>query len=188
MKDIINNIAFDFDEVVVDNISLVIKIANELGYDHSIEFDKIRTYCIEQNDVGITYEQLRIVFYIMEKYREYDYNIFPGAEKVLNYVAKETQSVDFVSARRKIPQILLSKIFGNKIDSARFACCHGTDKVEALRNSGKSIIIEDRLETCHVIAKAGLTPIVYNRPWNNVSHPYKTVYDWEDIANLIGMP
>jgi len=45
--------------------------------------------------------------------------------------------------------------------------------------------VEDRLETCPLLERNGITPIVFEQPWNKKPHPYHVVRDWEDISLLI---
>ena len=48
-----------------------------------------------------------------------------------------------------------------------------------------SLWFDDRLDTCHQLASAGITPIVYAQPWNRQEHPFTMVQGWDEIEDLI---
>jgi uncharacterized HAD superfamily protein len=54
-----------------------------------------------------------------------------------------------------------------------------------LKERGVRYFVEDRLDTCHLLAEAGIIPIVYEQPWNREPHPFAVVRDWDDIAEMI---
>jgi hypothetical protein len=58
-------------------------------------------------------------------------------------------------------------------------------KIDVLTANGKSYFVEDRLETCFLLAEAGITPIVYRQPWNRQPHPFNEVCGWNEIEALL---
>ena len=60
-----------------------------------------------------------------------------------------------------------------------------TAKLEILKSQGTRFFVEDRIDTCHLLAAEGITPIVYDQPWNRTNHPFTVVRSWEEIASLI---
>ncbi len=55
-----------------------------------------------------------------------------------------------------------------------------------LQDSGISFFIDDRLDTCELLSRHGLTPLVFEQPWNRVRpHGFKTVSTWREIDELI---
>jgi hypothetical protein len=60
-----------------------------------------------------------------------------------------------------------------------------TAKLEILQGHNVKYFIDDRLDTCHMLQEAGITPIVYTQPWNRKPHPFRTVEKWSDIEAII---
>ena len=58
-------------------------------------------------------------------------------------------------------------------------------KLHYLRAHAIQYFVEDRLETCFDLARAGITPIVFAQPWNRKPHPFLEVAGWLELARLL---
>ena len=167
---------FDFDCTIVNSIDLYTKIAKELGFPELICTD-LTIYKIELCS-HLSAEQVGKIISMAEEVYELEYKPYFHAVKTL---------VDFglppiVSARKKNPTLWMEKYFPG---SDNFYPVGSNDKVQALMDLGIEYFFDDRLETCFELAEAGITPIVYNQPWNQANHPFETVDNWYDIGDIL---
>ena len=58
------------------------------------------------------------------------------------------------------------------------------NKAPYIKNLGLKYFVDDRLQTCKKLASEGITPLVYNQPWNKDDHDLQTVNNWQDIHAL----
>jgi len=58
------------------------------------------------------------------------------------------------------------------------------NKPPYIKDLGLKYFVDDRLQTCRMLAKEGITPLVYNQPWNKNGHDLPTVNDWQAIQDL----
>jgi uncharacterized HAD superfamily protein len=58
------------------------------------------------------------------------------------------------------------------------------NKPPYIKDLGLKYFVDDRLQTCQMLAKEGITPLVYNQPWNKNGHDLPTVNDWQAIHAL----
>jgi uncharacterized HAD superfamily protein len=58
------------------------------------------------------------------------------------------------------------------------------NKPSYIKDLGLKYFVDDRLQTCQMLAREGITPLVYNQPWNRTSHNLQTVNDWQAIRAL----
>ena len=58
-------------------------------------------------------------------------------------------------------------------------------KADVLLARGCTHFVEDRLETCFHLKKAGIEPIVFCQPWNRKPHGFREVESWEELASCI---
>jgi hypothetical protein len=111
-----------------------------------------------------------------------------GAPEVVNRMGKETGSVLFVTARPRAEEIeaWLGKILHLPTPAIRVVATGNFDgKSEILRDHGIRYFVEDRLETCFLMDKDGITPIVFRQPWNRSAHPFIEVGNWQEIGELV---
>lgn len=60
-------------------------------------------------------------------------------------------------------------------------------KADVLKDRCITHFVEDRLETCFVLAQAGITPILFKQPWNRQPHPFTEVAAWDELTTLIDL-
>ncbi len=58
-------------------------------------------------------------------------------------------------------------------------------KTDVLLRKEVSYFVEDRLETCFALMEAGVTPILFKRPWNRKKNPFVEVASWPELESLI---
>lgn len=58
-------------------------------------------------------------------------------------------------------------------------------KVPVLRQWGVTHFVEDRLETCELLSRNGIIPVVFEQPWNAGRHSFPSVRDWMELKRLI---
>ena len=58
------------------------------------------------------------------------------------------------------------------------------NKTPYIKDLGLKYFVDDRLQTCEKLAREGITPLVYNQPWNMNGHNLQTVDDWQAIHSL----
>ena len=58
-------------------------------------------------------------------------------------------------------------------------------KLPVLLENRVRYFVEDRLETCYLLEKAAIRPIVFQQPWNDRPHPFHSVRDWLELSGLI---
>jgi len=181
------DIAFDFDGVVADTFRLFVELARS-RYNVDIEYEKITHYefldviDMDRQDA----EQIIDVLTMLPK----DLYLSPnkGAVDVLTKIADISRLL-FVTARPTKEPVV--KWFGKHLphvdsDYIRIeATGVTTKKLGVLKDYGIKYFIDDRLDTCQMLDKAGITPIIYDQPWNREPHPFVVVRDWDDIAGMI---
>ena len=187
MKIPVQEIAFDFDGVVADTFRLFVEMARTnfgvaIDYEDITDYDFLKVIKMELDDAMQIIDTLT--------YRPHELDLPPnlGAVGVLSRLA-EISPVLLVTARpvgepierwfkRHAPQIrpgyLRVKATGEN-----------TAKLEILQKEGIRYFIEDRLDTCRMLAPEGITPIIYDQPWNREDNPFLTVKSWEEISSLI---
>jgi uncharacterized HAD superfamily protein len=180
-------IAFDFDGVVADTFRLFIEIARS-DYNVDVEYEDITDYeflKVVNMDAG---DALEIIARLTNYPHELDLRPNQGAETVLAKMALET-SLLFVTARpiggpiemwfeKNMPLIQTEAI-------NVMATNENTAKLPILKEQGVAYFVDDRLDTCHLLSREGITPIVFDQPWNRQPHPFTTVKNWDDISRLI---
>ena len=45
--------------------------------------------------------------------------------------------------------------------------------------------VDDRAETCQLLAAADIQPLVYDQPWNRNRHNLQTVANWQEIRAML---
>jgi 5'(3')-deoxyribonucleotidase len=182
------SLAFDFDGVLADTMTLFIDIAREEYHINGIRYKDMTSYnlqdCLEMDP--------EIIFAIIVKILEGNYSAtlkpMAYAPEILARINRYHNPILLVTARPHADPVHDWVQEALPLDPASIeVVATGTfeGKAEVLLNRKISFFVEDRLETCFSIMEAGITPVVYRQPWNRKSHPFVEVGNWCELASLI---
>jgi len=182
-----NEVAFDIDGVFADTIGAFIREAKE-KFGININYNDIKDYELRKAvnmDESILIELAKRILY---EPLEMGIQPIKGSIQVLKRLAK-TSRLFFVTARpdkEGIKKWILTQL--RDIDKNTISViATGTheEKVPLLLKEGIKYFVEDRLETCFLLEKHSITPIVFEQPWNSKPHPFLKVKNWQELENLI---
>lgn len=180
------DIAFDFDGVVADTFRLFVRMANE-DYGYAFEYEDITDYLfLNAIDMDRAVAD-KIIEQLTDIPHELDLQPNKGASETLTRLARVNPLL-FVTARPygNPVELWFQKTMPHLKDAIRIEATGGSvEKLPVLRERGVRYFVEDRLDTCRMLVEHGITPILYDQPWNREPHPFQVVKDWEDIARLI---
>jgi len=194
MKDLMriapNEIAFDVDGVFADTFHLfVAKARSDYGY--RFEYEDITEYdFLKVLDMDVEASEA-IIQTLLDYPLESGLRPISGAVNVLTRLSF-LAPLQFVTARPQKQPIMdwvehqLPEVPRNRIQ-LEVTGVH-TEKIPVLLGKGLKYFVEDRLETCPLLDLNGITPILFEQPWNRKPHPYYVVRDWEQISMLIEWP
>jgi uncharacterized HAD superfamily protein len=180
-------IAFDIDGVVADTFrTFVHKARREYGcqvrYQDITEYDFMNVIEID--------EQLTLKIFQALLTEPIASGIKPieGAIEVLTRLSRSAPLL-FVTARPDREAILAWTYLNLPTVETASIRLETTDthtaKLPILLEAGVRYFVEDRLDTCYLLQEASIVPIVYRQPWNEKTHPFRTVGDWGEVAELI---
>jgi uncharacterized HAD superfamily protein len=180
-------IGFDIDGVVADTGGAFIRIADEEYGINSITLDDIISFevidCLAM-DQGIIEE---IFGRLLEDPLSAGLQPMEDAISVLHRFAREAP-LTFVTARpheEPIARWLKHFLQPTTFKKMRLVAMGEHDnKPPYIKNLGLQYFVDDRLQTCRMLAKEGITPLVYKQPWNRNDHDLPTVSDWQAIHAL----
>jgi 5'(3')-deoxyribonucleotidase len=181
-------VAFDIDGVIADTMTLFLDIAREDYAIEGIKLSDITSYDLEQCldiDAGILTE---ISNKIVDGAYRVPLKTMPDAARILSRLADCHSPVLLVTAR-PYPGPICSWIWDNIGLSSRQVEVVTTGSFESkaavLLDRRISYFVEDRLETCFHLQKAGVTPVVFQQPWNRQPHQFIEVDSWAALGALI---
>ncbi len=185
-----NEIAFDVDGVFADTFHLfVAKARSDYGY--RFEYEDITEYdFLKVLDMDAEASEA-IIQTLLDYPLESGIRPISGAVNVLTRLSF-LAPLQFVTARPQKQPIMdwvehqLLEVPRNRIQ-LEVTGVH-TEKIPVLLGKGLKYFVEDRLETCPLLDLNGITPILFEQPWNRKPHPYYVVRDWEQISMLIEWP
>ena len=183
-----DKIAFDIDGVVADIMTTFIAMARDhydlhhLRYDDIVEFDLAKCFDMEERIIW------EILEHLLNRPHELAIEPLPAAVEVLTELSRQSPLL-FVTARDReepIRQWLAQNLAEVPEAALRVIATGDPDtKLEFLLDHRIEYFVEDRLETCFQLARHGITPIVFDQPWNRRQHPFPLVRSWQDIARLL---
>jgi uncharacterized HAD superfamily protein len=180
-------IGFDIDGVVADTGGAFIRIAGEEYGINSITLDDITSFevidCLDM-DQGI----IEAIFTrLLDDPLTAGLQPMEDAISVLHRFADEAP-LTFVTARphkKPIARWLKNFLQPATFEKIRLVAMGVHDnKTSYIKDLGLKYFVDDRLQTCRMLANEGITPLVYNQPWNKNGHGLPTVNDWQAIRNL----
>ena len=180
-------IGFDIDGVVADTGGAFIRIANEEYGINSISLDDITSFevidCLDV-DQGIIEE---IFIRLLDDPLTAGLQPMEDAIPVLHRFADEAP-LTFITARpheKPIARWLKHYLQPATFEKIRLVAMGVHDnKTSYIKDLGLKYFVDDRLQTCKMLANEGITPLVYNQPWNKNGHDLPTVNDWQAIHSL----
>ena len=180
-------LAFDIDGVLADTFRVFVETARKqyrvpVTYEDITEYDFRKVIDIDREIAG------NIIQRILDHPIEMGIMPIEGAVKVLTLLAQEGPIL-LVTARPGKSAIYewVTQHFQG-VDSRLIRVkATGTheEKIPILREQGIKYFVEDRLDTCYLLANAEVTPIVFEQPWNRKQHPFIRVRSWMEIAQMI---
>lgn len=182
-----DEIAFDIDGVVADTFHVFVDIARR-EYGYGFDYEDITEYeFLRVLDMDEAVSEA-IIQALLDHPVENGIMPMSGAVGVLTRLAGKTPLL-FVTARPEEGSILgwvyhhLPSVDPGLIRLAA-TNTHET-KPLILREWGVRFFVEDRLETCHLLEREAVTPILFDQPWNRRPHPFHVVRNWDEISALI---
>lgn len=181
-----NSMAFDVDGVLVNTMELILSLAEEkLGrtytYDQLTEYDIAQCLDIAEEDARQIYMDI-----ISDDYND-RLELIPGAREVMQKLAAVTDTILLITARHRLGNFKewLCNALEVPEDKVKMIGTGSFEaKLEVLREHDKTVMVEDRLETCHILDEGGVTPLLFVQPWNRKPNTYMDV-DWHEIDQLI---
>lgn len=185
-----STLAFDFDGVIADTFRLFVHMAREVyGYDFA--YEDITEYeflkCVDMDKR----HALEIIEVLTNEPHAIDLHPKEGAPSVLGRLTGHTRIL-VVTARPDPDPVKLW--FGRRMPEIPADCLHivatgvNTAKLDILVDKGVTHFVEDRLDTCQLLQASGITPIVFDQPWNRKPHPFARVGSWHELDALIDWP
>ncbi len=181
-------LAFDIDGVVANTMRLFLDIVRDrYGINH-IRLEDITCYNLEDCldiDPEVITDGIRMLLQ-----GDYPHVLQPmdGCRRVLERLGREVPRLLFVTARpnRDVITRWLHDLLSLPEQAIEVVATGSFEaKIDVLREARVGHFVEDRLETCFLLADAGIAPIVYRQPWNRRPHPFTEVGGWDDIEALL---
>jgi len=184
----LDQIGFDIDGVVADTMSLFLHLAQtRFNFPHW-KYEDITDYDLTVS-LGVEADVLRpITLLVLDEPHRLGLEPLVGAVETLTRFSR-LAPLTFVTARRDCGPIyswMLQTL--RKVDpfTVHLETTGSPEKKPmVLRELGLRFFVEDRLETCFLLADSGITPIVFDQPWNNKAHPFQRVRNWEELNDLM---
>ncbi len=186
----VESLAFDIDGVIADTMGLFIGIIRKYhGIDH-IRKEDIVVYQLERC-LDIHH---RVIDDAISRILSGDYDLplrpIAGARSVLRRINQHHHLLMVTARPHPGP---MEKWLDQLLDGC--ACSHrivsvGSHEAKAnvLRQAGKTHFVEDRLDTCFMLEKEGIVPILFRQPWNRQPHSFMEVSGWEQLEALLSWP
>ncbi len=183
-----DSIAFDFDGVLADTMTLFLDIARKDYQVDYLRYEDITCYmlqdCLEMD--------ADLIETIIQRIQDGRYTVplkpMTGAVEVLTRLKKISSPILFVTARPYTGPILdwIQNILQIDTEQVKVIPTGSFDaKADILRKHRVDYFVEDRLETCFQLKDAGIEPLLFRQPWNRKIHPFHEVGSWQDIHSLI---
>ncbi len=183
-----NSIAFDFDGVLADTMTLFLDIARHDYHVPDLRYEDITCYmlkdCLQLDE--------DIIEAIIQRIQDGHYTMplmpMAGAAEVLGHLEKDHGPLLLVTARPYTGPILdwIENTLSLNTDTIQLVTTGSFEaKADILREHRISYFIEDRLETCFQLKDAGVEPVLFRQPWNRQAHPFQEVGSWKEIDSLI---
>jgi len=180
-------LAFDIDGVFADTFRIFVETARN-QYDIKVDYEDITEYDFRKV-VDIDDETSRLIIQkILDDPIRMGIRPIKGAIDVITRLSL-LGPILFVTARpgkTAILEWLLQQL--KEVDRGLIRLeATGThqEKIPILLEHGIRYFVEDRLDTCYLLASASVTPIVFEQPWNRKPHPFQAVRTWKDISDMI---
>lgn len=178
-------LAFDFDGVIADTFKLFTRLAHE-NYGVEIDYDAIADYeFIDALDLPRS-ETLALIDELTYRSHELGLEPLDGALETLNHLSARGPQLIVTARPVSEPVSIWLK---ERLPQAEFmieATGSPAAKLAVLQERGIRYFVDDRLDTCAQLSEHGLTPLVFEQPWNREkAHDFVTVSCWREIAELI---
>jgi hypothetical protein len=186
----ITNLAFDFDGVVADTMSVFVRLAGErYGLSH-LSKEQMTSYNLHQC-LGLEREVIDDLICLTLS-DEYTLQIppIPGAPEVLTTLSEHIP-LRFITARIWPESIIqwLEQILPDVPPGRIHVIATGAPEAKEtiLGDMGITVFVDDRLETCIQLAQAGIQPIVFDQPWNRAAcePPLRRVSTWSQLQQWL---
>jgi len=180
-------IGFDIDGVVADTGGAFLRIASEEYGINSLSLEDITSFevvdCLDMEQAIIEEIFSRLLADPLTAGLQPMQDAIPvlqcfGAKAPLTFVTARPHEEPIA---RWLQHFLPPQIFG----AIRLVAMGEHDnKTSYIKNLDLKYFIDDRLQTCQKLSEAGITPYVYQQPWNNNHHNLPTVKNWQEIQAL----
>lgn len=180
-------IGFDIDGVVADTAEAFIRIARDDYGINTISLADITEFEVE-NCLDLEPSIVNDIFArILAAPLASGLKPMPHAVPVLNELAR-LAPLTFVTARphgRPVADWLQSFLEPDAFEKTRLVAMGEHDrKASYIKELGLKFFVDDRAMTCINLCREGLSPIVYNQPWNRGRHNLPMVDNWLEIRAL----
>lgn len=185
-----SNLAFDIDGVVADTMAVFVRLAQERYGLSYLTKEHLRCYDIYQC-LDIERETIEdLICLTLDDEHTLQIPPMPGAVEILTELA-QYGALRFVTARiwpdsiihwlqQTLPQVPRQRI-------QVIATGAPEAKLAILKELEVRYFVEDRLETCHLLARDGIQPVLFDQPWNRVPPvtQFPRVENWSQLGQWI---
>lgn len=185
-----HEIGFDFDGVIADTAAAFVRIACEKHGYCSFTLSDITDFEVE-NCIDMPSPLVAEIFHtILADSLDSGLQPMTGAVEVLSELAVHAP-LTIITARpmRGPVEAWMNHFFPRETqDNVRLiAMGNHDDKLSYIQGHKLKYFVDDRAETCRILADGKITPLVYSHPWNRNGHGLPTVKDWQEIRALLNL-
>lgn len=182
------HLAFDIDGVVADTMKVFVDLARERYGLRHLTKEHLTCYDLRRCVAAPPHVIDELICLTLDDEHTAKIPAMEGAAVVLEQLA-EMGPLRFVTARIW-PESIERWLHGllPRIDrrSITVIATGDPERKQAILHSLKvRHFVEDRLETCHLLAQNGIQPILFDQPWNREPAPFPRVSTWYELAEIL---
>lgn len=186
-------LAFDIDGVVADTMAVFVRLAGERYNLSHLRKSDLRTYdlyeCLDLDREIIS----DLICLTLDDHHTLQTPSMPGAREVLTEISR-VAPLRFITARiwpESVMEWLVQLL--PEVDSRHIqvtATGSPEAKLHILRDLGIRYFLEDRLETCRLLASQGIQPLLFDQPWNRVPEAvgFHRIEGWSEFRQMLLLP